>query len=101
MTDPRITEMNYQLRLMELQMALLLPKPRQEMEAAKQGNMQRKTEEETEVTVSLRQLDDRIKNLYGPQIASIEARIDSISKVLADLKKKFATQGKKQDSLPW
>ncbi|WP_155898319.1 hypothetical protein [Allocoleopsis franciscana] len=93
--------MNYDLRLMELQMALLLPKPHQKMEAAKQENMQRKIEEETVVEVSLRELDARIKNLYGAQIANLESRIDSISKALEDLQKQFPTQDKNHNPFPW
>jgi hypothetical protein len=103
MTDPRIIKMNYELRLMELQMALLLPKPPQEMEAAKQENMQRKIEEDTEVTISLtlRELDARIKNIYSVQIANLESRIDCISKALEDLQKQLTIQDKKQNPLPW
>jgi TolA-binding protein len=104
MTDPRITKMNYDLRLMELRMALLLPlpKPPQEIKAAKQQeNMQRKIEEETEVTVSVRELDARIKNMYSAQIANLESRIDCLSKALEDLQKQLKIQDKNHNPLPW
>lgn len=105
MTDDffaRTARMSYELRLLELQMALLLPKPPQEMAAAKQENMQRKVEQETEVTVSIRELDAHIKNLYGAQIANLESRIDSISKALEDVKKQLTMiQDKKHNPFPW
>lgn len=97
----KATRMSYELRLLELQMAALLPKPPQEMETAKQENMQREIEEETEVTVSIRDLDARIKNIYGVRIANLESRIDCISKALEDLQKELTTQDKKQNPLPW
>jgi hypothetical protein len=97
----KATRMSYELRLLELQMAALLPKPPQEMEAAKQENMQRKIEEETEVTVSIRELDARIKNIYGARIANLESRIDCISKALENLQKQLTIQDKNHNLLPW
>ena len=83
-------------------MALLLPRPLQEIKAAKQQeNMQRKIEKETEVTVSVRELDARIKNMYSAQIANLESRIDCLSKALEDLQKQLKTQDKNHNPFPW
>jgi hypothetical protein len=51
--------------------------------------------------VSIRELDARIKNIYGARIANLESRIDSISKALLDLQKQLTIQDKKHNPLPW
>ena len=93
--------MNYELRLMELQMASLLPKPSQEIKAAKQYDILQQIKEDTEVTISIPNLEAMINHAYEARINHLESRIDTISKAVQDLQKKCPERQTKHNPLPW
>jgi hypothetical protein len=65
--------MNYELRLMELQMASLLPKPPQEINAAQQYNILQQIKEDTSVTISIPNLEAMINHAYEARINHLES----------------------------
>ncbi len=89
----RITQLDYQMRLLELQMASLAPTPPQEIKAAQHKDILKQIKEETEVTINIPDLNAMIKNIYGARIDQLESQVQSLIEVVGDLKKQISNQG--------
>ena len=101
---PRITQLSYELRLIELQMASLTATPPQEIKAAQHKDILDKIKEDTEATINIPDLNAMIKNIYGARIDNLESHVESLIRVVEDLKKQISTQGTvltNQNPLPW